>query len=99
MDTNIRDMLAFDPLDTAERIVGGRSDDATRLGMALAIGHNQAKRGMLLAMDDTTLKQDFDAVLLTGGAGWARDLKVPGRDLSGIHFAMEFLNIAERNFT
>jgi glutamate synthase (NADPH/NADH) small chain len=37
------------------------------------------------------LKQDFDAVLLTGGAEQSRDLPVPGRDLDGIHFAMEFL--------
>jgi glutamate synthase (NADPH/NADH) small chain len=37
------------------------------------------------------LKKDFDAVLLTGGSEQSRDLNVPGRDLAGIHFAMEFL--------
>ena len=37
------------------------------------------------------LKKDFDAVLLTGGAEQSRDLPVPGRDLAGVHFAMEFL--------
>jgi len=37
------------------------------------------------------LKQDFDAVLLTGGSEQSRDLPVPGRELDGIHFAMEFL--------
>ena len=37
------------------------------------------------------LKAEFDAVLLTGGAEASRDLPVPGRDLDGIHFAMEFL--------
>jgi glutamate synthase (NADPH) small chain len=37
------------------------------------------------------LKKDFDAVLLTGGSEQSRDLPVPGRELSGIHFAMEFL--------
>lgn len=37
------------------------------------------------------LKNDFDAVLLTGGSEQSRDLPVPGRDLDGIHFAMEFL--------
>ncbi len=37
------------------------------------------------------LQADFDAVLLTGGAEQSRDLPVPGRDLAGIHFAMEFL--------
>jgi glutamate synthase (NADPH/NADH) small chain len=37
------------------------------------------------------LKADFDAVLLSGGAEQSRDLPVPGRELAGIHFAMEFL--------
>ena len=37
------------------------------------------------------LLQDFDAVVLAGGAEQSRDLPVPGRDLDGIHFAMEFL--------
>jgi glutamate synthase (NADPH/NADH) small chain len=37
------------------------------------------------------LKSEFDAVLLTGGSEQSRDLPVPGRDLDGIHFAMEFL--------
>ena len=37
------------------------------------------------------LKAQFDAVLLTGGSEQSRDLPVPGRDLDGIHFAMEFL--------
>ncbi len=37
------------------------------------------------------LDAEFDAVLLTGGAEQSRDLPVPGRDLDGIHFAMEFL--------
>ena len=37
------------------------------------------------------LKKEFDAVLLTGGAEQSRDLPAPGRDLAGIHFAMEFL--------
>ncbi|HEV6966617.1 glutamate synthase subunit beta [Roseateles sp.] len=37
------------------------------------------------------LKAQFDAVVLTGGAEQSRDLPVPGRELSGVHFAMEFL--------
>ncbi len=37
------------------------------------------------------LRREFDAVLLTGGAENPRDLKVPGRELEGIHFAMEYL--------
>jgi glutamate synthase (NADPH/NADH) small chain len=37
------------------------------------------------------LVTDFDAVLLTGGAEQPRDLNIPGRELQGIHFAMDFL--------
>ena len=37
------------------------------------------------------LLKDFDAVLLAGGAEQPRDLPAPGRELDGIHFAMEFL--------
>jgi len=42
-----------------------------------------------ISADD--LKAQFDAVVLTGGAEQSRDLPVPGRDLAGVHFAMEFL--------
>lgn len=42
------------------------------------------------------LKADFDAIVLAGGAEWPRDLKVPGRELKGIHFAMEYLTLSNR---
>src|SRR5215813_13045516 len=45
--------------------------------------------GQNIAVDD--LRREYDALLLTGGAEWSRDLKVPGRELKGVHFAMEFL--------
>ena len=37
------------------------------------------------------LLREYDAVCLTGGSTQARDLEVPGRDLDGVHFAMEYL--------
>jgi glutamate synthase (NADPH/NADH) small chain len=37
------------------------------------------------------LRREFDVILLAGGAEQPRNLNVPGRDLKGIHFAMEFL--------
>jgi glutamate synthase (NADPH/NADH) small chain len=37
------------------------------------------------------LLDDFDAIALTGGSEQPRDLPVPGRDLDGVHFAMNFL--------
>ena len=42
------------------------------------------------------LKKDFDAVVLAGGAEQSRDLPAPGRELAGIHFAMEFLPMQNR---
>ncbi|MGA0178099.1 MAG: glutamate synthase subunit beta [Burkholderiaceae bacterium] len=42
-------------------------------------------------LDAKQVLQDFDAVLLCGGAEQSRDLPVPGRELDGVHFAMEFL--------
>jgi glutamate synthase (NADPH/NADH) small chain len=37
------------------------------------------------------LRRSYDAIVLAGGSTWARDLPIPGRELTGIHFAMEFL--------
>jgi glutamate synthase (NADPH) small chain len=37
------------------------------------------------------LRSEFDAVVVTGGASAPRDLPIPGRNLKGVHFAMEFL--------
>jgi glutamate synthase (NADPH/NADH) small chain len=42
------------------------------------------------------LRREYDAILLAGGATLARDLKVPGRELRGIHFAMEYLPLQNR---
>ncbi len=42
------------------------------------------------------LRSDFDAVLLTMGAGQPRPLNVPGAELRGVHFAMEFLACQNR---
>jgi glutamate synthase (NADPH) small chain len=42
------------------------------------------------------LDRDFDAVVLAGGAEHPRDLPVPGRDLKGIHFAMDFLPLQNK---
>jgi glutamate synthase (NADPH/NADH) small chain len=42
------------------------------------------------------LKNDFDAVVLAGGAEQPRDLPIPGRELAGVHFAMEFLPLQNK---
>jgi len=53
-----------------------------------------ANVGVNIAVDE--LRRDYDAVLLAGGATAPRDLNVPGRELRGIHFAMEFLTESNR---
>ena len=50
--------------------------------------------GMNLSVSD--IERDFDAILLAGGAEQPRDLAVPGRELKGIHYAMEFLPLANK---
>ena len=47
-------------------------------------------------LDAATITDEFDAVVLTGGAEMPRDLPVPGRDLDGVHFAMDFLPLQNR---
>jgi glutamate synthase (NADPH/NADH) small chain len=47
-------------------------------------------------VDSKRLLEEFDAVVLSGGAEAARDLPIPGRELDGVHFAMEFLPLQNR---
>lgn len=42
------------------------------------------------------LRRDFDAILLAGGATQPRDLPIPGRELDGIHFAMQYLPLQNK---
>ena len=49
-----------------------------------------ANVGVNVSVSD--LQRDFDAIVLTGGSTIPRDLNIPGRDLKGVHFAMEFLS-------
>jgi glutamate synthase (NADPH) small chain len=51
------------------------------------------RTGMEVGVDVSVdqLLGEFDALALTGGAELPRDLEVPGRDLAGIHYAMDFL--------
>jgi glutamate synthase (NADPH/NADH) small chain len=46
-----------------------------------------------------TLLAEFDAVVLAGGAEQPRDLPIPGRELDGVHFAMEFLPLQNKRVT
>jgi glutamate synthase (NADPH/NADH) small chain len=44
----------------------------------------------------TSLRRQFDAIVLCCGTPWARDLQIPGRELAGIHFAVEYLTQQNR---
>ena len=48
------------------------------------------------AVEPKQLVTDFDAVILAGGAEQPRDLPVPGRQLNGVHFAMDFLPVQNK---
>src|SRR5687767_8860007 len=56
------------------------------------------RTGVNVGVDVTLdqLKADFNAIVLAGGAGLPRDLPVPGRELKGIHFAMEYLTLSSK---
>jgi len=47
-------------------------------------------------VDPRELQRDADAVVLAGGSTVPRDLRVPGRELAGVHFAMEYLTAQNR---
>ncbi|MGE3843727.1 MAG: glutamate synthase subunit beta, partial [Vicinamibacterales bacterium] len=50
--------------------------------------------GVDIGMSD--LRNTFDAIVLAAGAGAPRDLPIPGRDLRGVYFAMEYLELQNR---
>jgi glutamate synthase (NADPH) small chain len=68
-----------------------------RLAQMAAEG-TQFRAGVNVGVDITAgqLRDDFDAVVLAGGATASRDLPIPGRDLGGIHQAMEYLPWSNR---
>ena len=69
-----------------KHIIDRRLEQMTAEGVTFV---TNAEVGKNILVED--LRRDFDAIVLAGGAEQPRDLKVPGRELKGIHFAMEFL--------
>ena len=57
----------------------GRAEDAKTLGISASVKTPQE------------LQAEFDAIVVSGGSETPRDLPVPGRELQGVHFAMDFL--------
>jgi glutamate synthase (NADPH) small chain len=69
-----------------KHIVDRRVEQISAEGVKFVTGTEVGKN---IAVED--LRGGFDAIVLAGGAEQPRDLNVPGRELKGIHFAMEFL--------
>lgn len=74
-----------------KRVLDRRLDQMKAEGVKFRVNANV---GVNVSVDE--LKQDFDAILLAGGATAPRDLPVPGRELDGVHYAMEFLPLQNR---
>ncbi len=64
----------------------------------MAAEGTEFRTGVEVGVDVTVaqLRSDYDAVVLAGGATIARDLPIEGRDLDGVHQAMEYLPLANR---
>jgi len=74
-----------------KRIIDRRLEQMSAEGVKFVTG---AHIGVSIPVDQ--LLQEFDAIVLAGGAEQPRDLLVPGRQLAGIHFAMDFLSQQNR---
>ncbi|MGC9329670.1 MAG: glutamate synthase subunit beta [Candidatus Hinthialibacter sp.] len=72
-------------------VIDRRADQMLEEGLKIRTGVNI---GVDISAEQ--LRSDFDAVCLTGGAMQPRDLPIEGRDLQGVHFAMEFLSANNR---
>ncbi|MGA6986758.1 MAG: glutamate synthase subunit beta [Terriglobales bacterium] len=69
-----------------KHVIDRRLEQMSAEGVKFVTG---AEVGKNVAVDN--LQREFDAIVLAGGAEWPRDLSVPGRELKGVHFAMEYL--------
>src|SRR6185369_1691038 len=74
-----------------KRILDRRLNLMTEEGVTF---RTNANVGVNVSVED--LRRDFDSILLAGGATAARDLPIPGRELNGIHFAMDYLPLQNK---
>lgn len=74
-----------------KRILDRRLEQMLAEGVRFETNANVGKN-----VDIHELRNNHDALVLTGGSTIPRDLPVPGRELNGIHFAMDFLNLQNR---
>jgi glutamate synthase (NADPH) small chain len=83
-------------------LIDRRVDQMRAEGVEFKINHSVGEApvgaGNVTAtnLDPSTITDEFDAVVLAGGAEKPRDLPVPGRELDGVYFAMDFLPLQNR---
>ncbi len=69
-----------------KHLIDLRVEQMTKEGVVFKTGINVG-----VDIDINEIKENYDAIVLTGGSESPRDLPVPGRELDGVHFAMDFL--------
>src|SRR6266700_3965677 len=87
-----------------KRLIDRRVDQMKAEGVTFRpgvfVGKGRAGKGVTDWATETIapekLMAEFDAVVLSGGAEQPRDLQIPGRELDGVHFAMEFLPLQNK---
>ena len=85
-----------------KRLIDRRMEQMRAEGVEFRVNHVVgaapvgAGNAQAQTVDPRQLVDEFDAVVLAGGAEQPRDLPVPGRELDGVHFAMDFLPLQNR---
>ncbi len=85
-----------------KRLIDRRLEQLRAEGVEFKVNHAVgpapvgAGNGAAKVLDAATITDEFDAVVLGGGAEKPRDLPVPGRELDGVYFAMDFLALQNR---
>ncbi len=85
-----------------KRLIDRRLEQLRAEGVEFKVNHAVgpapvgAGNGAAKVLDAATITDEFDAVVLAGGAEKPRDLPVPGRELDGVYFAMDFLALQNR---
>ncbi|XP_027338978.1 glutamate synthase [NADH], amyloplastic isoform X1 [Abrus precatorius] len=83
--------MKTDKVDVVQRRVNLMAEEGINFVVNANVGHDP-----LYSLD--RLREENDAIVLAVGATKPRDLPVPGRELSGVHFAMEFLHANTKSF-
>ena len=83
-----------------DRRLGQMRAEGVRFRTSTLVGKQRPGKGIVNdareSISPDQLKNEYDAVVLAGGAEQPRELPIPGRELDGVHFAMEFLPLQNK---